>query len=163
MAGRYIAMAQGEAALLRSDGKFAQLAHALRLYHAAHGCFPPTVYTTADGHQHSWRVALLPFLDRSELELYQRYDFSDSWDGTKNSALRYGEIPGFYACPRAIDATQTVTCYLSYSAGGKWPLRDKPLRAYTVSSGPDHFTIVEVRMSDVHWMEPRDTVMSGPH
>ena len=34
---------------------------------------------------HSWRVLLLPYLDRSDL--YKAYDFTEPWDGPNNRKL----------------------------------------------------------------------------
>jgi hypothetical protein len=56
---------------------------------------------------HSWRVELLPFLERTDL--YRRYKFDEPWDGPNNRKL-LDEMPGVFHSPTAA-VDRGHTCY----------------------------------------------------
>ena len=63
-----------------------QIAMALQCYHQANGCFPPAYIADKTGKpMHSWRVLILPYLDRDDL--YKAYNFTEPWDGPNNKKL----------------------------------------------------------------------------
>ena len=58
----------------------------LQKYHAQHGRLPPPVLLSPDGRtRHSWRVAILPFIEREEL--FQKYRLNEPWDSEHNRQL----------------------------------------------------------------------------
>jgi hypothetical protein len=86
-----------EAARTRHRNNLKQLAVAMRDYHEAFGTFPPAaVYAPGSRHPHSWRVALLPFLDHNDL--YQQYHFDEPWDSPHNRQL-LAKMPAEFAAP----------------------------------------------------------------
>ena len=75
---------------------------ALQNYHQANGCFPPAYIADKNGKpMHSWRVLILPYLDRTIL--YKAYDFTEPWDGPNNKKLSATRSRAFTA--RATPAT----------------------------------------------------------
>ncbi|MDZ4817355.1 MAG: DUF1559 domain-containing protein [Planctomycetota bacterium] len=63
-----------------------QIALAFHTYHDAHKQFPPAVILGPDGKTpHSWRVALLPYLEMGSL--YNAYKFDQPWDSPANLEL----------------------------------------------------------------------------
>jgi len=69
---------------------------ALEGYHADHGSYPPAYVADAAGKpMHSWRVLLLPYLERKKL--YEAYDMNEPWDGPNNRQL-WARMPEVYAC-----------------------------------------------------------------
>ncbi len=145
-----------DAERLQSDGKFSQLRVALANYHAEHGSFPPHVLQGANGTRHSWRVLLLPYFCSEEQALYERYDFSQPWNGKDNAALleSLGHAPSNYSpCG---DKTCFETTVLTVVPGDPWPMPQKGLRAYRIVIDNDAFIVVEVQNSGIHWAEPRD-------
>jgi len=53
---------------LTCTGNLKQIAAALQAYHQANGCFPPAYIADKNGKpMHSWRVLILPYLDRNDL------------------------------------------------------------------------------------------------
>lgn len=63
-----------------------QLALAFHNYADAYGRFPPAAIVGPDGRPwHSWRVLLLPFLEKNDLA--EKYDFSEPWDSPRNLPL----------------------------------------------------------------------------
>lgn len=73
----------------RSVNTMKQLGIAMHNYHDQHGHFPPAVVMGPDGKTpHSWRVALLPYLEHPELtKIYQQYKFDEPWDSPHNQQL----------------------------------------------------------------------------
>ncbi len=74
-----------------------QIALAMHNYHDVYGSFPAAYIADENGRpMHSWRVALLPYLERSDL--YNQYNFSEPWDSPGN--LKVAEqLPQTYCCP----------------------------------------------------------------
>ena len=74
-----------------------QIGIALHNYHDVYDSFPPAYVADENGKPiYSWRVLLLPFVDRDPL--YQTYDLSQPWDSPENLAL-LKEMPPVYTCP----------------------------------------------------------------
>ena len=62
-----------------------------------YGSLPPAAITDKDGRPLlSWRVAILPFLDRSSL--YAKFHLDEPWDSPHNLSL-LDAMPNVYACP----------------------------------------------------------------
>ena len=69
---------------------------ALHSYHDTWGSFPPAYLTDEAGQPaHSWRVLLLPFLERGDV--FEQYDFEESWRAN-SSRLMSWDARG-YLCP----------------------------------------------------------------
>ena len=131
-----------------------QLAIGLHSYEYRYGCFPPAHVADVEGRpMHSWRVLLLPFLDQQEL--YDRYDFSEPWNGPHNAQLAR-EFPTLeiFRCPQD---TGNGTSYAAIVGSHTcWPL-DQPCTFKDVTDGTwQTLLVVEVYDSGIHWMEPRD-------
>ena len=99
---------------MQCSNNLRQIALALHNYHDTYGCFPPAYLADRNGKpMHSWRVLILPFIEQSAL--YQKYDFSEPWDGPKNSKL-LSSMPHVYSCPsvaRTAAGRSTCTSYLA--------------------------------------------------
>lgn len=130
---------------------------ALLNYHSNYGSFPPASITDENGRpMHSWRVLLLPFLEQGRL--YDRYDFSEPWDGPNNRKLA-GEFISVYRCPSEPASTPvTMTNFVFITGPGTpWPDANKgPSLEDFVDGAATTFLFVEVADSGIHWMEPRD-------
>src|SRR4051812_10595310 len=75
-------------------GHLKEIGIALHNYHADYGVFPPAYVADASGRPlHSWRVLILPYLEQKPL--YNRYNFSEPWDGPNNRRLA-SQMPGVY-------------------------------------------------------------------
>lgn len=67
-------------------GRLAQLHVALDNYRHDHGHFPPAFIADENGTPvHSWRVLIQPYMHHEEV--FERYDFSEPWNGPHNAAL----------------------------------------------------------------------------
>jgi hypothetical protein len=104
---------------------------------------------------HSWRVFLLPYLERQDL--FAAYRWDEPWDGPNNSKL-HSVILRIFNCPsdgRQLGTTQTSYCTL---VGPQTVFPHVGARSLDdISDGPDKtILLVEVRGSGIHWLEPRD-------
>jgi prepilin-type processing-associated H-X9-DG protein len=133
-----------------------QIGLAMHNYHDVYKCFPPAVITDAnDQPMRSWRVAILPFIEQAPL--YDQYDFSEPWDGPKNRTLHNRSVPT-YRCPDDGGALPTETSYVMIV--GEGTIGGEPNEAVSVAHIRDGTSntimAIEVGMSGIHWMEPRD-------
>jgi len=131
-----------------------QISMALLAYEANRGSLPPAYIADKNGKpMHSWRVLILPYLDR--LDLYEAYRFDEPWDGPNNRKLA-GEIMRIYSCPK--DAEQkTDTSYVAVvGANTVWPGAKRGNLSAIPDGSSNVVLLVEIRNSGIHWMEPRD-------
>jgi hypothetical protein len=134
------------------------IALALQGYHQVNGCFPPAYIADKNGKpMHSWRVLILPYLERTDL--YKAYDFSEPWDGPKNKRLLAVHLK-LYHCPS--DVIGPFIGRTSYVAvvgrNAAWAgEKSRKLGPVDFPGGPSHtIMLVEVANSGIPWMEPRD-------
>jgi hypothetical protein len=168
---------QAQVMLCRNNLK--QIAFALHCYHDEYKTFPWATTYAADGTPvHSWRVRILSFVDSSDL--LSSYDFSEPWNGPTNclfwggtpvtrqstDGTRYPSTPclPLYRCPSA-PQTQDPTCtnYVMLIDDRPGKPNGPPHRPGSVPpSFDDKSTVIilEIADSDIHWMEPRDVLLS---
>lgn len=135
-----------------------QIGLALHSYHDKYDCFPPAYIADANGRpRHSWRILILPFLDRKPL--YDKYRFDEPWDGPNNQKLS-DATAAVYNCPGnhgQNSNARTMTSYVAvvgpetvWPESGATSIRD--IQDGTANTLLD----VEIANSGIHWMEPRD-------
>lgn len=74
-----------------------QILIALHNCHDDHGSFPPAYVADESGRPiHSWRVLILPYMDRQDL--YDQYDFHEPWNSPGNREL-LATTGNPYHCP----------------------------------------------------------------
>jgi prepilin-type processing-associated H-X9-DG protein len=131
-----------------------QIASAIRDYEKKNGSLPPEYLAGPDGKPwHSWRVLILPFLDRKDL--FDAYDFKEPWNGPKNIKLS-DKMPGVFHCPS--DKNSNARSQASYFAvvGSETFWRGaKPVGALGFWSRQT-VMLVEKANSGINWLEPRD-------
>lgn len=156
--------AQLTAKRMASDGRFAQLSLAINNYHMENGRFPPLTWVSEEnGPQHSWRVALLPYLNgRSVLD---SYNTNQPWNSKGNMELTRafpGGVPAGYVSPLNCGTIEGVTNYVAVDATTKlWPSGlGYASRSHMIIGDDAFFILVEIPDSDVHWLEPRDFCQS---
>ena len=83
---------------------------ALRAYEMQYGRLPPPYVADSKGRPTlSWRVLLLPFLEKQDL--YRRFHLDEPWDSPHNRALAE-EMPAEYRCPVRPGAERTFTTFM---------------------------------------------------
>ena len=145
-------------------GNLRRIGRAVLAYEAAQGTFPPAYLADENGRpMHSWRVLILPYLDRQDL--YDKYDFDEAWNGPNNSLLA-DLIGDLYRCPCELE---TADQWLDEEAGFLDTSYMMVVGPNTITDGPsaksladvtdvpfDTFLVVETAGSRIHWMDPRD-------
>lgn len=132
---------------------------AMHLYAEDHGCLPPPYLADEDGTpMHSWRVLLLPYLERRDL--YDRYDFNEPWNGPNNRLLA-AEMPEVYGCASAEDYNEaTKTPYVAIVGDGLIFDPNNTVRFDDITDAISN-TIAVVESTgpngnSVEWMSPED-------
>lgn len=147
-----------EAARYANCTSMKQIGFALLNYHNAYGCFPPAYVCDEDGKpMHSWRVLILPFVE--EQALYDRYDFSEPWDGPNNSRLAMASqsLLRSFQCPSGgLEGTPLVNYVAVVGPETMWPGSKCKRLSKPYDSDVRTIMLVEITNSDIHWMEPRD-------
>jgi hypothetical protein len=124
-------------------------------YHETYKCYPPPFIADANGKpMHSWRVLLLPYLERNDI--YKQYRFDEPWDGPNNRKLA-DQIPTQYVLHGCAKAGNVTTNYLRVVGDETASPADRVLTQQDIKDGRSNtLFIVENVDSGIHWMEPRD-------
>jgi prepilin-type processing-associated H-X9-DG protein len=132
-----------------------QISLAMLSYQNEHGSFPPAFIPDKNGKpMHSWRVLLLPYMDRQDL--YSQYHFDEPWDGPRNRALAL-QMPSVYGCPDEASFGRGMTSYAvivgphAFSPG----TRGRKMSEF-VDGTSNTIMVVEVANSGINWMQPQD-------
>jgi hypothetical protein len=140
-----------------------QISLAVLTYEAQYHCFPPAYIPDKNGKpMHSWRVLMLPYLQRKDL--YNLYNFNEPWDGPNNRKL-LAHRPRIFACPSDNKASATTTSYVAVvGKNALWrPGKPRSLDELALHEGASNTVmLVEVANSGVNWTEPRDFCIDEP-
>ena len=68
------------------------------------GTFPGATLVSDTGHEYSWRIAILPFIE--EQEMYDKYRFDEPWDSDHNQQVT-SKIPKYFQHPSNDSDTNT--------------------------------------------------------
>ena len=132
-----------------------RLASAMHNYHSDHDHFPPAAVIGPDGKTpHSWRIAVLPYLD--EEPLYRQYRFDEPWDSTDNKKIMR-QMPAIFVNPRC-DLKELHTNFLVITGEGTLFGEKKGTEVSDISDGLDK-TIMLVEVAEkqaVPWTKPVD-------
>jgi len=135
-----------------SMNNLSQLAHALLAYEKSHRELPPhAVYSSTGEPLLSWRVLVLPQLDREDL--YRQFKLDEAWDSPHNLRL-LDKMPPEFAAPYVSDSH--VTYYQVFVGRGAAFEGSKGLKLadFTDSVGQT-LLVVEANVA-VPWTKPQD-------
>ena len=126
--------------------------------HNYHDTYLPFPSASAGDPPHSWRVAILPYLDQQSV--FSSYDFASAWNSGPNAKLATHELRA-YICPSS--------AYPKDSQGRWFTTYSMPTGPRTVGSNPlgtpiskmtdgtsNTLLVVEACGSQIVWTEPRD-------
>jgi hypothetical protein len=173
-----IRQARQAAQQMRCQNNLKQIGLALQNYHDVYKMFPPAIAYAPDGiPMHSWRVHVAPFVVQNAL--YDAYNCDEAWNGPANRRLtdeipdHFGEKYGTmlfdaeyfsYRCPGALSSQNRMcTNYVMLIDDRPGQPNGPPNRPGSVPQakpGDSHVVILEIADSDIHWMEPRDVLLS---
>lgn len=133
-----------------------KLAAALKAYEQDYGTLPPPALVAADGTPLlSWRVLLLPYLNRRDL--YDEFRLNESWSSTHNSALILS-MPDVFRSPAGINVTGAESHYSMIVGAGTLFPTSGPMRLGEVRDGLNRtLLLVEIGTPTApssQWTEP---------
>ena len=108
---------------------------------------------------HSWRILLLPYLERQDL--YEEYSFEEPWNGPNNRKLS-NRMPAVFGFDGTVEPGVSWQTNFVAITGNEtvWPpgtvMRDADV-------ADDHSQTIRFSEYDgpsIHWMEPRDLELS---
>ena len=139
---------------VRCVKNLSQIGLALQNYEWDHGSLPPAFMVDKTGRPTvSWRVLILPYLDRDDL--YRQIKLDEPWDSQHNLPLAC-LMPDIYRCPADTDAKGGETSYVAVAGSETlWP-GAKGRRLPGTETPSSTILLVEVAHSGISWMEPRD-------
>lgn len=132
------------------------IALAILNHESASGSFPPAYIADKDGKPLlSWRVKLLPHLDRSGV--YDQFHLDEPWDSEHNKKL-IDKMPSIYRSPASKVADQGKTNYLTVRGEGTIFPGKEGMTFGKIRDGSSN-TLMTVEVSDknaVIWTKPDD-------
>jgi prepilin-type processing-associated H-X9-DG protein len=129
-----------------------QLALALHNYADVHKSFPPSVLYSPSNVPYSWRVAVLPYLEQSEL--YQQYNFDQPWDSPGNLKV-LERMPVVLRDPGA-DPTSTSSSYFALT-GPDAVFGDRTGTGFQqILDGTSNTLMLVEAQRDIPWTKPED-------
>ena len=125
-------------------------------YESIKGKYPsPFVSDAEEKLLFSWRVSILPYLER--MDLYEKYDQTKAWNEGGNQALA-GEKISLLCSPHDPSARENNSCSYVAVVGPDtmWPA-DRKISSQDFIDGPENtIMLVELDKNDLTWSEPRD-------
>lgn len=141
------------------EAQMEQIVTALHAYHDKYESFPPAFVADTEGKPlHSWRVLILPFIDKQEL--YDAYKFDQAWDGPDNKQL-LGRMPEVFRCADDEMLGPTTTSYAAIIGDHTAWHGAKATKRQKMKDDPKYsIMLVQASQSEIPWMSPRDIEFS---
>ena len=143
-----------------------QIGLAMHNYESAYQRFPPASSNTSKGvpfqvnhppikhkHPHSWRIAILPFIEQNEL--YRKYKFDEPWDSPHNSKVT-AKMPDVFRHPSQSRDSRNSCYYLVVGDKTMFPPDGRKISFAQISDGTSNTIMVVESKRDVHWAKPED-------
>ncbi|MCO6046789.1 DUF1559 domain-containing protein [Aeoliella sp. ICT_H6.2] len=142
----------------QSMNNMKQLMLALHNYHAAYNHLPPAVVyeELPDGKRvaRSWRVEILPYLERADMGLSKEYRKDEPWDSEANLKV-LAKIPDMFRSP-SDDIASTNTSYFAITGPETMFYNEKGTRFAEVTDGLSNTIALVEAKREVPWTKPVD-------
>lgn len=155
-----IAIAQQKAKEMQSLNNLKQLALAMHNYAATYDRLPTGSMLGPDGKTpHSWRVAILPYIEQQAL--YEKYRLDEPWDSEHNKALLEQMPPLFRA---AEGKGGTTTSYVLPQGPGLWSNGLEKRSFASLRDGTSNTIMIIETPTEIPWTKPEDLAIpaEGP-
>lgn len=148
-----IARARESANRMRSANNLKQMALAMHNYNAVYNRFPPAAIRSKDGKPLlSWRVAILPFIDKDAL--YKEFHLDEPWDSEHNKKLQE-KMPKVYL-PLNVEPQPGMTFYQVFTGKGTTFDNPKGVKILDVTDGTSNTILIVEGANAVPWTKPED-------
>lgn len=136
-----------------------QITLALQNYELQHGSYPPAYVTDASGTKlYSWRVLILPYLDKQEL--YDQFDLTKAWDDPANQAVSDSMVEVFRS-PSDEEVEENGTSYVGIVGRNTMFAIGSGRKASEVVDGTySTITVIEVKGWTGSWAAPIDPTLN---
>ena len=137
----------------QSMNNMKQLGLAFHNYHDTYKKFPGSTNLGPDGKTvHSWRVAVLPFVDQNEL--YKQYKLDEPWDSEHNKQL-VEKMPAVFRSPSATNGQNFPSYFgLTGPSAGLGDGNGEKMRNFT--DGTSNTILLVGAERDIPWTKPED-------
>jgi hypothetical protein len=118
------------------------------------GNMPPEVVYSKDGKPlYSWRVAILPQLDREDI--YRKLKLDEPWDSAHNKPI-LDKMPSMFELP-GIKTDAGMTYFQIFKGAGSFSTKNERARfPASFRDGPSQTILVVEAAEPVHWAAPKD-------
>jgi prepilin-type processing-associated H-X9-DG protein len=139
----------------QSANHLKQLALAMHNFHDTYGTLPAVAVYSKEGKPLlSWRVLLLPFLDREAL--YKEFKLDEPWDGPHNKKL-LARMPRVFAAPTDEKSVEAhATFYQAFAGKGTIFEGKKGIRFANITDGLSNTLMIVEAGQAVPWTKPED-------
>jgi prepilin-type processing-associated H-X9-DG protein len=136
----------------QSMNNLKQIGLAFHNYHDVYGHFPAAAVIGPDGKTpHSWRVAILPYIEGTAI--YNQYKFDEPWDSENNKKL-IAQIPVVFRDPGA-DPAGNSSYYVLTGETTIFGPKDGAKIA-TITDGTSNTILAVEAKRDIPWTRPED-------
>lgn len=151
-----VASARRTARSMQSMNNVKQIMLAMHNYHDTYGHFPAAKILGPNGkHYHSWRVAILPYMEQQAL--YNAYNFDEPWDSANNKKVGANVIQA-YVDPESKDNHVNTNYFVVIGEGTGFSAEPSKkglgLREYRDGSS-NTIAVVSAERS-IPWSKPED-------
>lgn len=145
-----------------SQNNLKQIGLAFHNHEGAMGKFPGVIRDPQGKVLHSWRVAILPYIEQEAL--YRKIKLDEPWDSEHNKQF-HAMMPKIFEMP-GLPPQAGMTHYQGFN--GKGSILDQTnamgVRVSQVTDGLSNTLLVIESATPVNWMEPKDIdFMPGPN
>jgi hypothetical protein len=138
-----------------------QICLSFHIHHDVHGKFSPLYTVDKDGKPlHSWRVAVLPYLEQSAL--YETIRKDEPWDSEYNKQF-HTQCPAIFQCPQMAAKNPAIkrdglTTYSVIVGKNAYPDEGKQYTLHMITDGTSNTLAVIERQTPVCWMDPMQEI-----
>lgn len=153
-----IAAAREAARRTQSTNNMRQIALAMHNYVDTYKAFPASSVLGPDGKTpHSWRVAILPFIEQQAL--YDQYKFDEPWDSEHNKKL-IAIMPEIYRSPLDNGPAGNTSYFVLTGEHTIFPSQPtkpgKGIGFAKITDGTSNTILVVEAKRDIPWTKPED-------
>jgi prepilin-type processing-associated H-X9-DG protein len=148
-----VTAARAAATRAQAQNNLKQIALAFHNYADVNGHFPSSVVIGPDGKTpHSWRVAILPYVEGTAV--YEQYKFDEPWDSDHNKKL-LAKMPPVFRDAGA-EATTTFSSYFLLTGETTIGGTKNGAKFLEITDGTSNTILAVEAKHDIPWMKPDD-------